>query len=62
MRNIPHVPEILTERQEVIVGKIRNGKTNAVIAHDLGYSESLIRKETIIIYRKLGVAGRQELL
>lgn len=52
----------LTDRQEVIVDRIRNGKTNVAIAVELGYSESLIRKETIIIYRKLGVDGRRELV
>jgi DNA-binding CsgD family transcriptional regulator len=40
---------------------IKDGKTNAHIAAQLGYSESLVRQETIIIYRKLGVGGRKEL-
>ncbi len=52
----------LTERQELIVGLIKNSKTNGQIAQMLGYSESLIRQETIIIYRKLGIEGRRELL
>lgn len=51
----------LTQRQERILELINNGKTNAMIAVHLGYSESLIRQETIIIYRKLGVDGRREL-
>jgi hypothetical protein len=29
---------------------------------DIGYSESLIRQETIDIFKKLGVSGRKELL
>lgn len=41
---------------------IKEQKTNAAIASELGYSESLIRQETIIIYRKLGVSGRKDLL
>ena len=51
----------LTSRQARILEMISDGKTNATIATHLGYSESLIRQETIIIYRKLGVDGRREL-
>lgn len=51
----------LTPRQENILKMVNEGKTNALIASQLGYSESLIRQETIIIYRKLGVEGRREL-
>lgn len=51
----------LTDRQKNIVEMIIEGRTNASIASILGYSESLIRQETIIIYRKLGVKGRNEL-
>ena len=54
--------ESLTERQKVIVIMIQEGKTNASIAELLGFSESLIRQETIIIYRKLGIHGRRDLL
>lgn len=52
----------LTPRQEVILSKIKEERTNAAIALELGYSESLIRQETIAIYRKLGVNGRKELI
>jgi DNA-binding CsgD family transcriptional regulator len=55
-------PKNLTNRQEVILRLIKAQKTNAAIANELGYSESLIRQETIIIYRKLGVSGRKELV
>lgn len=51
----------LTQRQERILELINSDNTNATIATQLGYSESLIRQETIIIYRKLGVDGRREL-
>ena len=51
----------LTERQELIVDLIKQSKTNIQIANSLGYSESLIRQETIVIYAKLGVNGRREL-
>lgn len=52
----------LTERQGVILGYIKEGLTNPQIADLLKYSESLIRQETVIIYSKLGVSGRRELL
>ena len=51
----------LTKRQEEILSQIRSDKTNLQIALDLGYSESLIRQETMIIYKKLGVTGRKEI-
>jgi|LakMenEpi03Aug12_release.lakeMendotaPanAssembly.Ray.scaffolds.fasta_scaffold207625_2 DNA-binding CsgD family transcriptional regulator len=56
-----YINNSLTPRQEQILELINDGKTNATIAMHLGYSESLIRQETIIIYRKLGVSGRREL-
>lgn len=52
----------LTSRQETILEMIKESLTNASIAVELGFSESLIRQETILIYRKLGVAGRRELI
>ena len=51
----------LTSRQELILTLIKEGKTNAAIGNELGYSESLIRQETIIIYKKLGVSGRRDI-
>ncbi len=53
--------EPLTERQQLILGLIKEGKTNNFIADRLGYSESLIRQETMVIYQKLGVDGRREI-
>jgi DNA-binding NarL/FixJ family response regulator len=52
--------EPLSERQELILKMISEGRTNAAIADVLGYSESLIRQETIRIYAKLGCSGRNE--
>lgn len=52
----------LTTRQVEILIMLRAGSTNAAIGESLGFSESLIRQETIIIYRKLGVKGRREIL
>lgn len=52
----------LTERQKVVHQLMMKGFTNAQIASELGYSESLIRQETIQIFRVLGVSGRKEIL
>ena len=51
----------LTQRQEKILELLRVGKTNKSIANEIGYSESLVRHETMIIYKKLRVEGRHEL-
>lgn len=51
----------LTDRQTQIVELIKEGHTNNFIALELGFSESLIRQETIIIYQKLGIDGRREI-
>ena len=52
----------LTSRQESILVMIKKHLTNSSIALELGFSESLIRQETVLIYRKLGVSGRKELI
>ena len=59
-RNIS-VSNKLSERQSKIIELIKENRTNASIASILGYSESLIRQETIQIYRKLGIDGRKQL-
>jgi DNA-binding CsgD family transcriptional regulator len=56
-----HSNSILNVRETSIIELIKLGKTNAEIAKVLGYSESTIRQDTIKIYRKLGIAGRQEI-
>jgi DNA-binding CsgD family transcriptional regulator len=58
---IASLGEKLTERQSLILDLIKEGKTNIAIADRLGYSESLIRQETMVIYQKLGVDGRREI-
>jgi DNA-binding NarL/FixJ family response regulator len=49
----------LSDRQFVIAGFLEQGFNNAQIAAEMGYSESLIRQETVAIYRKLQVTGRK---
>jgi DNA-binding CsgD family transcriptional regulator len=51
----------LTKRQRTILALIQEGLTNSQIAGAIGYSESLVRQETILIYAKLGVRGRVDL-
>jgi len=55
-------PRQLTERQLRISEDIKKGKTNNVIALQMGCSVSLVRHETMKIYAALGVKGRSGLL
>jgi len=57
-----HQSSSLSPRQNKIIEHLRRGRTNAEIANELGYSESLIRQETVKIYRTLNITGRKELL
>lgn len=52
----------LTERQTAILRLIERGLSNPAIAEEIGYSESLVRQETMAIYSTLNVAGRKELI
>jgi DNA-binding CsgD family transcriptional regulator len=54
--------EKMTDRQTVILELICKGATNREIANEIGFSESLVRQETMEIYLKLGVSGRKELI
>ena len=45
----------------MILEMIQAGDTNLTIALRMGYSESLIRQESVLIYRKLGIKGRVDL-
>jgi DNA-binding CsgD family transcriptional regulator len=50
----------LSERQNLILRLISEGRTNIVIGELLGYSESTVRQETIKIFAKLKCNGREE--
>jgi DNA-binding CsgD family transcriptional regulator len=52
----------LSERQMIIKGFMEKGFTNTAIAAEIGYSESLVRQETMAIYSTLHISGRKELL
>jgi DNA-binding NarL/FixJ family response regulator len=41
---------------------MEKGFTNPAIAAEIGYSESLVRQETMAIYSLLDISGRKELL
>ena len=53
---------VLTIRQTQIRRLIEKGLTNHEIAEEIGYSESLVRHETMEIYATLNVSGRKDLL
>lgn len=52
---------LLSPRQKLIREMIMLGKSNCEIAEELSYSVSLIRQESMRIYAKLGISGRNEL-
>jgi DNA-binding CsgD family transcriptional regulator len=52
----------LTERQMSIKRLMEKGLSNPAIAEEIGYSESLVRQETMAIYSTLKISGRKELL
>lgn len=52
----------LTERQVLIKQLMEKGFTNSAIANEIGYSESLVRQETMAIYSTLNISGRKDLL
>jgi DNA-binding CsgD family transcriptional regulator len=61
LRHLNLINSNMNTREISIVELIKLGKNNAEIAKALGYSESTIRQDTIKIYRKLGISGRQEI-
>jgi DNA-binding CsgD family transcriptional regulator len=50
----------LSERELVVLQLVAQGHTNPEIAEQLAYSMATVRRDTISIYRKLGVHGRVE--
>ena len=51
----------LTARQERILELMRESLTNEDIATKIGYSASLVKQETMLIFSKLGISGRKDL-
>ena len=52
----------LTDRETAIVSKVAEGWKNSRIAEDLGISEQTVKNHLAIVYKKLGVSNRVELL
>ena len=52
----------LTEREIEVLGYLGRGRSRTFIAEALLISESTVKAHTTHLYRKLGVAGKQELL
>ena len=52
----------LTERQLLIKNLMEKGFSNPQIAAEIGYSESLVRQETMAIFAVLKISGRRDLL
>jgi DNA-binding NarL/FixJ family response regulator len=50
----------LTSRQEAVLSQLRQGKTNRIIAYELGMTESTVKVHVRNIMRKLGAANRTE--
>jgi DNA-binding NarL/FixJ family response regulator len=50
----------LSEREERVLELVSEGKTNRLIALELGMSESTVRRHLETIYRKLDAANRAE--
>lgn len=53
---------VFSNRQTLILDMLKKGLTNSQIANELGYSESLIRQETVKIFRNLNVSGRKQII
>lgn len=51
----------LTQRQQDIYQLIKKGMTNEAIALQIGFSPSLVKQESMLIFSKLGVSGRKGL-
>ena len=51
----------LTERQAEIIKLMKAGKTNDEIAQMIGFSASLVKQETMLVFAKLGISGRKDL-
>jgi DNA-binding CsgD family transcriptional regulator len=61
-QSVRNTGSALSKRQEVILKLILKGLTNIQIGEEIGFSESLVRQESIAIYSALKVSGRKELL
>ena len=52
----------LTKREKFLLEEIISGKTNKEISKEVYISEKTVKNNLTILYKKLEVSGRQELL
>jgi DNA-binding NarL/FixJ family response regulator len=56
-----HGAELLTPREGQVLERLRDGASNAEIAHELSIGIETVRTHARNIYRKLGIGSRREL-
>lgn len=56
----PQTCDVLTPRQVEIVHAMSLGRTNRQIARQIGFSESTVRLESMVIYRHFSVHSRED--
>ena len=61
-RDLPTVPQVLTEREQQIVLLVCTGVGNKTIAAKLGVTEGTVKAHLNKIYRKLGMRNRAALI
>jgi DNA-binding NarL/FixJ family response regulator len=54
--------ETLSRREKQIVDALLAGCTNKEIAHQLGVSDQTIKNQLTMLYKKMGVSSRLELV
>jgi DNA-binding NarL/FixJ family response regulator len=72
LEELTHVPalrvldasgdNLLSEREEQVVGLVADGLTNRAVAAELGLSENTIKKYLFRIFEKVGISTRVELV
>jgi DNA-binding NarL/FixJ family response regulator len=56
----PSLEHLLTQRQREVLERLRQGKSNKQIAHELGLSEGTVKIHMTAIFKSLGVRNRTQ--
>lgn len=56
----PVLEQLLTQRQREVLERLREGKSNKQIAHELGLSEGTVKIHMTAIFKSLGVRNRTQ--
>ena len=56
----PQLDHLLTQRQREVLDRLREGKSNKQIAHELGLSEGTVKIHMTAIFKSLGVRNRTQ--